>query len=65
MVGFDGAWNVLLTDEIGTKEHKGVGWTWNIALRAALSWGAAFTRRGRWRGSRREKGGGGGRWVRV
>ena len=60
MVGFDRARNMLLTDEIGTKKHKGIGWTWNIALRAALARGAAFAGRGGWSRSRREKGGRGG-----
>jgi hypothetical protein len=60
MVGFDRTRNMLLADEIGTKEHKSIGWTWNVALRATLAGWAAFARRGGWSRSRREKSGRGG-----
>lgn len=48
MVGFDGSWDVLLANEIGTKKHEGIGGTWNITLRTSLAWRAAFARRLGW-----------------
>lgn len=48
---------MLLTDEVGTEEHKRVRGTRNVALGATLARGAALARRGGRGGSGREKGG--------
>jgi len=65
VVRLDGAGNVFLTNKIGTEKHKRIWWTWDIALRTALSRRTTFTRGCGWSGGRREKGRSGGRRIRV
>ena len=45
MIGFNGAGYVLLADEIRAEKHKRIWRSGDVALRAALSWWAAFARR--------------------
>ena len=55
MICFDGAGNVLLTNKISAEEHERIWRSGDVALRAALSGWAAFTRRRSRCGDRRKE----------